>query len=225
MDKPSGILPPGLEQFRLVENDAAAKRKGLGQDEFFELMITQLQNQYPFKPMESGDFLGQIAQFSTVNGISELQQSFATLASSLQSSQALQASTMVGREVVVSRDVVTLKADGTVPLSATLPSESTSVKLTVTDTAGQVVRQALLGPQNAGPLRYDWDGLNDQAIRAPAGAYTVRFEATIDGQAQVVDTAVRARVDSVTLSRSGGPPTLNVDGLGAIDMNEVIEIL
>ena len=225
MGKPSGILPPGLEQFRLVENDAAAKRKGLGQDEFFELMITQLQNQDPFKPMESGDFLGQIAQFSTVNGISELQQSFATLASSLQSSQALQASTMVGREVVVSRDVVTLKADGTVPLSATLPSESTSVKLTVTDTAGQVARQALLGTQNAGPLRYDWDGLNDQAIRAPAGAYTVRFEATIDGQAQVVDTAVRARVDSVTLSRSGGPPTLNVDGLGAIDMNEVIEIL
>ena len=225
MDKPSGILPPGLEQFRLVDNDAAAKRKELGQDEFFELMITQLQNQDPFKPMESGDFLGQIAQFSTVNGISELQQSFATLASSLQSSQALQASTIVGREVVVPRDGVTLKTDGAVPLSATLPSHSTSVKLTITDTAGQVVRQTLLGPQDAGPLRYDWDGLNDQAIRAPAGAYTVRFEATIDGQAQMLETAVCARVDSVTLSRSGGPPTLNVDGLGAIDLSDVIEIL
>ena len=225
MDKPSGILPPGLEQYRLAENDAAASKKELGQDEFFNLMITQLQNQDPFKPMESGDFLGQIAQFSTVNGISELQTSFATLASSLQSSQALQASTMVGREVVVPRDIVTLKKDGKVPLSATLPSESTSVKLTVIDDAGQVVRQALLGPQTAGLLRYDWDGLNDQALRAPAGAYIVQFEATIDGRVQALDTAVRARVDSVTLSRTGLLPTLNINGLGAIDMSEVLEIL
>lgn len=124
MDKPSGILPPGFEQFRLVENDAAAKRKELGQDEFFELIITQLQNQDSFKPMERGDFLGQIAQFSTVNGISDLQQSFATLATSLQPSQALQASTMVGREVVVPRDVVALKTDGNVPLSATFSAAS-----------------------------------------------------------------------------------------------------
>lgn len=225
MDKPSGILPPGLEQYRQTENESASKGKELGQDEFFDLMITQLQNQDPFKPMESGDFLGQIAQFSTVNGISELQKSFATLATSLQSSQALQASTMVGREIVVPRDVVTLKTQGDVPLSATLPSDATSVKLTVVDHTGQLVRQALLGPQNAGPLRYDWDGLNDQAVRASAGAYTILFEATIDGRVQAVDTAVRARVDSVTLSRTGLPPTLNVDGLGAIDMNEVIEIL
>ena len=41
----------------------------------------------------------------------------------------------------------------------------------------------------------------------------------------MLETAVRARVDSVTLSRSGGPPTLNVDGLGAIDLSDVIEIL
>ena len=225
MDKPTGILPPGLEQFRLVENDTAAQRKELGQDEFFDLMITQLQNQDPFKPMESGDFLGQIAQFSTVSGISELRQSFATLASSLQSSQALHASTMVGREVVVPRDTVTLKTDGNVPLSATLPSKATSVKLTVADDAGQVVRQTLLGPRDLGALRYDWDGLNDAAIRAPAGAYTIQFEATIDGRVEVLDTAVRARVDSVTLSRTGLPPTLNVDGLGSIDISEVLEIL
>ncbi|TVQ74128.1 MAG: flagellar hook assembly protein FlgD, partial [Chromatiaceae bacterium] len=56
------------------------KRDELGQEDFFKLMITQLQNQDPFEPMESGDFLGQIAQFGTVNGIGELQKSFESIA-------------------------------------------------------------------------------------------------------------------------------------------------
>ena len=223
MDKPSGILPSGLDQFRLTETEPA-KSKELGQDQFFKLMVTQLQNQDPFKPMESGDFLGQIAQFSTVSGISALQQSFATLASTLQSRQALQASTMVGREVVVPRDTVQFSGED-VALAAMLPSAATYVKLTVTDGAGQVVRQVLLGPQDAGTLGYVWDGSNDQGGAAASGAYMVRFEATIDGRIQALDTAVRARVDSVTLSKSGLAPTLNLDGLGAVEMSEVIEIL
>jgi len=45
-------------------------RRELGQEDFLRLMITQLENQDPFKPMESGDFLGQIAQFGTVEGLS-----------------------------------------------------------------------------------------------------------------------------------------------------------
>ena len=88
------------------------KDKSLGQDEFLELMMTQLQNQDPLNPAESGEFLSQIAQFGTVNGITELQQSFSTLASSLQSNQALQASTMVGRSVLVENNILQLGATG-----------------------------------------------------------------------------------------------------------------
>lgn len=225
MDKPNGVLPPGLAQFQIAEPDKGQARKELGQDEFFELMVTQLQNQDPFKPMESGDFLGQIAQFSTVNGITDLQSSFATLASSLQSNQALQASTMVGREVVVPRERVTLGAEGDVALHASLPSAAGGVKLTVTDPAGQVVRQVQFGPMSAGPLRYDWDGLDDDGHRVRAGEYGVKLEASVGGQVEAVATAVRARVDSVTLSRTGLPPTLNVAGLGTVEMSDVLEIL
>ena len=60
------------------------------------LMLTQLRNQDPFKPMESGEFLGQLAQFGTVQGLAGLQTSFDSLASSLVSNQALQASSARG---------------------------------------------------------------------------------------------------------------------------------
>jgi hypothetical protein len=58
----------------------AAEAEELGQEEFLRLMMTQLRNQDPFKPMESGEFLGQLAQFGTVTGLGELQQSFEGLA-------------------------------------------------------------------------------------------------------------------------------------------------
>ena len=48
----------------------------LATEDFLALMTTQLQNQDPLKPLESGDFLGQIASFSTVSGIGELNDSF-----------------------------------------------------------------------------------------------------------------------------------------------------
>ena len=59
----------------------------LGQSDFLKLMITQFKNQDPFQPMENGEFLGQIAQFSTVNGIESLNTAFAGLAETLQGEQ------------------------------------------------------------------------------------------------------------------------------------------
>ena len=63
----------------------------LGQEEFLRLMITQLKNQDPTKPLDSGEFLGQLAQFGTVSGLADLKSSFTELAGSLVSNQALQA--------------------------------------------------------------------------------------------------------------------------------------
>jgi flagellar basal-body rod modification protein FlgD len=225
MDNSSAILPAALDQYRLREDAAKAGKNELGQQQFLDLMVTQLKHQDPFKPLESGDFLGQIAQFSTVSGISDLQRSFATLATSLQSSQALQASTMVGRDVVIPRDTFQLAAGGATTLAAILPDAASDVRVTITDPGGQVVRQVALGPQPAGPLRFAWDGFSDLGQHAGAGHYRVAFDATVGGEQQALASAVRARVDSVSLSRDGLPPTLNVDGHGAVAMSEVIEIL
>src|SRR5687768_6194672 len=79
----------------------AAAKGDLGQEDFLQLMLTQLKNQDPFKPMESGEFLGQIAQFGTVQGLAGLQTSFDSLSASLVSNQALQASALVGRSALV----------------------------------------------------------------------------------------------------------------------------
>jgi len=225
MDKPTAILSGALDQYRIQENQKSTAKGELGQQQFFDLMITQLQNQDPFKPMESGDFLGQIAQFSTVNGIGELKASFESMASSLQSSQALQASTMVGRAVVVPSNSFKLTPGQDTVLSTEIPAAASNVRVTISDSLGQVVAQAQLGRQDAGRLNFVWNGLRGDGQVAPAGTYSMRFDASINGAQQALDTAVAARVDSVTLARDGSQPTLNVDGFGTVAMSDVLEIL
>ena len=84
----------------------------LGQDDFMALMVAQMENQDPTKPMDNFEFLSQIAQFGTVSGIQALQTGLGDLSSALLSSQALQAADLVGREVVTDSNLGTLQAEG-----------------------------------------------------------------------------------------------------------------
>ena len=71
--------------------EKAKKQATLSQDQFLKLMTTQMTHQDPSEPMKNAEFLSQMAQFGTVSGIQDLQQSFANFATSINSDQALQA--------------------------------------------------------------------------------------------------------------------------------------
>src|SRR6266850_2568094 len=74
----------------------------LGGTNFLTLMLAQLKNQDPTSPVDSNQFLNQLASLSTVQGITQLNTSFASLSSSLVSAQALQASSLLGHQALVS---------------------------------------------------------------------------------------------------------------------------
>ncbi|HET8691826.1 MAG TPA: flagellar hook capping FlgD N-terminal domain-containing protein, partial [Steroidobacteraceae bacterium] len=89
----------------LAATPKADASKELGAEDFLKLMLTQFQNQDPLKPLDNGDFIGQLAQFGTVTGLTQLRQDFGSLADSLVSNQALQASSLLGRDVLVNQSV------------------------------------------------------------------------------------------------------------------------
>jgi len=212
-------------EFRTVQDlNTGGSRKELGQEQFLELMTTQLQNQDPFKPMESGDFLSQIAQFSTVEGIGDLNDAFSGLSQSLVSNQALQATNLVGREVLAPTGVAALSQGGNIRGNVELPAASGEVVVNVYDQAGQVIRRLELGSQTAGPVAFQWDGLKNDGQFASPGSYFISAEASIDGQFESVETLLASEVRSVTLSNSGGL-LLDLDGIGSLDFSEVRQIL
>ncbi len=204
---------------------AAKERSELGQAEFFELMIAQLQQQDPLQPMESSEFMGQIAQFANVNGIQEMQQSINQMVGALQSSQALQASTLVGRDVLIGSDRGTLGAGAGLFGAADLPAATGELSVNIFDPAGRLVRTLELGSQAAGLARFVWDGIGNDGQPAPAGQYTVSATASIDGEPVALSTLIQARVESVTLRQNPPGATLNLGGLGAVDMQDVRQLL
>ena len=225
MAGPNSILPPELQHLAVQQPSSRKPDSELGQEDFLELMLTQVQNQDPLNPMESGDFLSQMAQFGTVNGITELQSSFSSLATAMQSSQALQASTLVGNSVLVPGNNSELAPGGSVNAAVDLSQSTSNLIVNVLDATGQTVRQINLGSQTAGLTKLTWDGLDNNGQPLAAGNYRFEANASVNGEAVAQPVYVYAKVDSVTLSKTGGDPLLNLNGLGSIGINQVKEIL
>lgn len=210
------LTSPGLSA-PTVAHDGA-----LGQEDFLNLMITQLKNQDPFKPLESGEFLGQLAQFGTVSGLAELKSSFESLAGSLVSSQALQAATLVGRSVLVPSARGSLEAQDGVLGAVDLPQSASAVRVHVRDADGQVVRRLDLGAHEAGLAEFAWDGVTDAGDRAAPGAYAIVAEYRSGTKTIAADTLVAAPVESVVFGGNG--LMVQLRGLGDVPFSSVREI-
>jgi len=218
----SRIQSLGLAQQDKVKD--TGKESDLAQGDFLKLMVTQLNNQDPLEPMDNGDFLGQIAQFSTVTGIEGLQTSFSDFASSLSSDQALQGAGLIGRSVFAPLSDGLLTEGGSISGELTLPTSSGDVSVKITDSSGQLIKTISLGTQAAGSVPFNWDGTLENGELAPAGSYSINAQALIDGQNFELDTNLLAEVDSVTLASAGKGLQLNLKGLGSVSFSDVSRI-
>ncbi|MFC3679120.1 flagellar hook assembly protein FlgD [Bacterioplanoides pacificum] len=133
----------------------------LGKDAFLELMVAQLKNQNPLKPTDNQAFVAQLAQFSTVEGIGQLNDTAENLTSRFNSASALQASSMVGQNVIVEgNDTGLLLQNGIVSGYAEVPGSASNIQLHIEDANGQLLEQFSLGNRGEGPMSVRWDGLN-----------------------------------------------------------------
>lgn len=212
--------PSELEQ----PSDARGKTADeLEQEDFFRLMITQFQNQDPFEPMDSEQVMGQMTQFTTANGISELQKSFDEFADNMTRDQALRAGSLVGRNVLVESGTMALGDDGLSGV-ASLSENAGRLDVAILDGAGQKVREINLGRQNAGDVPFEWDGRNERGEMMPPGNYQVRASAGSGEDSVSVQTLASAEVRSVSLEGEGRSPRLNLAGVGEVSLDSVRHI-
>lgn len=195
-----------------------------GRSDFLKLLVAQLSNQDPLAPQQSGEFLSQLAQFSTVEGIEKLNLSMENFSSGMLSGQALQATALVGRSVQVPANIGRLNSEGAITGSIDLPRSSSNLSLNIYDQAGSLVRNLSMGAHAAGPVSFSWDGISDQGNSMPHDIYRVRAEVNYDGDAEEVPVFVDANVDSVTTGAQGSV-ILNLEaGLGSVSLNDVLQI-
>lgn len=209
-----------LEQYQFGE-DREVKGNDLGKNEFLELLVAQMNNQNPLEPQENGEFIGQLAQFSTVEGVEKLNSSMETILSGYQSSQALQASSLVGRKVIVPADKAVVDTSETFKASLVLPTSSSNVFVNVYDSTGASVGRVNMGAQEAGNISFMWDGKDSSGKVLSPGTYRFEAQATYQGETKGLYTLLPANVDSVTLGQNGGELMLNLAGVGSIGLSQV----
>lgn len=206
-----------LDQYQIKQE--TKQNKDLGKNEFLNLLVAQLNNQNPLEPQGNGEFIAQLAQFSSLEGIQQLNSSVSSMMSSFQSSQALQASSLVGRKVIVPSEKAVVDTSESFKASTVLPVSSSNVYVNVYDSAGTVVTRINLGEQAAGSVSFIWDGKDSSGNLMPPGTYKFEAQATYGSETKGLYTMLPANVDSVTLG--GNELMLNLAGLGSVPLSQV----
>lgn len=192
-----------------------ASSQELSQADFIELLVAQVKNQDPSEPMDPSQFMDQLAQFSTVNGVTELNNSFNGLADKLSSGQSIQAAGLVGRSALIPGGEGLL-AEGNMAGQLELPHSASEVTLNIFNTRGEQVRSLQLGGHGEGSLQFQWDGFDDSGNPAPSGHYVVEAGALMGGNTEAVAVSIKTQIDSVTLNQEAtGTPEATILNLAS----------
>ena len=197
--------------------------ESFGSDQFLTLMLAQLRNQDPMKPLEPTEFIGQLAQFTTVSGIREMQDSMSSMVDSLRSSQALSGAQIVGRDVLAAGSTAKFDGVGTVGGAIELPEGVREASVLIRDASGALVARGSL-PAEAGLQSFGWDGTRSDGTMSPPGSYQFEVIASVGGRNQSMEVMLRSRVNSVTLDANGRGLTLNTPN-GSLLLSDVRQVM
>lgn len=129
----------------------------MNQTDFLRLLTTQLTTQDPFNPVDNTQMVAQMAQFSQVAGIAEMNASLKAMADKFGPGRLVDASNWIGRSMLAQGDVATPLRDGSYAGEITLPAAAENVTVSLVDADGAVVHSQELGAQDAGPVAFSWD--------------------------------------------------------------------
>lgn len=183
-------------------------------DTFLVLLTTQMKNQDPLSPMDSGDFTQQIVQMTGVEQQLLTNDLLKQLVGASGDGVA-DAVSLIGKQVRAATDQATL-SDKSAEWVYRLDREAKSVKIEVLDDKGSIVQVRALENVAGGEHRFAWDGKNILGSQLPnGGTYTLRITATDSVGAKVghntfIDGIVRAveQVDGQTFVTIGGSRAL-----------------
>jgi len=183
-------------------------------DTFLVLLTTQMKNQDPLSPMDSGDFTQQIVQMTGVEQQLLTNDLLKQLVGSAGDGVA-DAVSLIGKQVRAATEEAAL-TDKAADWIFRLDREAQSVKIEVLDDKGAIVHVEALENVPGGEHDFRWDGKNVLGAQQPdGGTYTLRITATDSAGAEVghntfIEGLVRAveQVDGQTYVTIGGSRAL-----------------
>ena len=195
----------------------------LGQSDFLKLMTTQLQNQDPFAPMDNGDFIAQMAQFSTVTGIQDMNASLGKLVEEFDQARIATASNLLGHSVLVPGNIGRPDDEGELHGVLDLPESTMSTQLNYVDadTNNSLFKEDL-GPRAAGLVGFKWSDIPEEIL---ANNKRIKIEALIDtgNGPEQLSPSIYSKVISASVGTGETKQVLlNVEDYGDLDVSSAV---
>ena len=188
----------------------------LGKDDFLQLLITQMTNQDPLEPMSDTEYIAQLAQFSSLEQLQNLNDNMKAGLNwdylQLQTINNTMATNLIGKDVRATYSSVYLDDNNTPQINFTVDQYASTVNIKILNEDGSVVRTLTMDELTAGEHTIDWDGRDGNHNRMENGTYTISISATdADGKSLAPSTYIEGRVDGIVYR--AGSAYLQIEGL------------
>ncbi len=182
-------------------------KKTLGKDDFLRIMITQMKNQDPSNPFKAEQMATEMAQFTSVEQLHNLNSNFQKFAGQNQPLERMAMTQLIGKTVFIDKDRFPHDEGKTEALSFILPRNSKTTQVHVVNEAGETVFKKDMGEQGAGVVQFSWDGTNLTNQQTKGGNYQIKVEAT-DARGGTIQLANQAKSRVLGVSFEGTEPVL-----------------
>ena len=220
---PATVATPATTGTTSTKKSDANGNQVLGKDDFLKLMVAQMKNQDPMNPADDKDNIAQMAQFSSLSGITEMSSTLKTIAGQLGKGSLGDAIGYVGKNVLVEGSTAYPRTSGGLAGAVALEDDATNVTVTIKDKDGNTLKTIEMGKETKGAVAWDWDGKTDNGEDAGEGPFNVSVTAT-DGTGNVkAHPLVWAQVTAVSMG-SDGKPLLTLPGIGNVSTDAVWQV-
>lgn len=205
----SSILGSDSTSSSSSSSSSSSTTSSLGQDAFLQLLVTQLEYQDPLSPMDDKEFVAELAQFSSLEQLTEINTGIENLATLGEEQQLIGAVNFMGKTVEATGTAVGLTSGKATSVTFSLPEDAATCLVNVLDSSGEIVRTVDLGETSAGDIEFTWDGKNYDGNTMDDGQYQVAVTATdSDGNVMTVSSTMTGTVSGIT--QENGSYYLNI---------------
>lgn len=203
---------PRSSRYEDVKEAAKKTKEDMGKQEFLTLFTAQLQNQNPLEPVKNEAFVAQLAQFSQLEALTNMQGSLDKFVTSMSGERMLGSASLIGKKVAVTDTPTQLTKGGTIDGSIDLPMGASGIQVSVFDSQGRLVQELIAGPQLPGTTPISWNGKDAAENPVPSGLYRMTANAVVNGKNVPVPVSTLSTVRAISSNPTDGSVSVEVDG-------------
>lgn len=206
-----------------TSTSSSSSTSSLGQDAFLQLLVTQLQYQDPLSPMDDKDFVAELAQFSSLEQLTEINTGIEGLKTIGEQQEMIGAVNFMGKTVEATGTALYLSNGSATGVTFTLPSDAATCIVNVLNSSGDIIRTVDMGETSAGSVNFKWDGKNYEGTTCDDGLYQIAVTATdADGNTETVTSTMSGTVSGV--KNESGTYYLNIGGERYVQFTDITNV-